>query len=280
MGRKCRSAEGHTWGNYAKHPDFDVYWEKYCRFVWWVARKVSNRTRYGRPSDFVGYLTIRFNRALFSYRPELGSFTNYFFYNSLRDCITWVLRWESESWDLSWHKKISKALDEKLEVIHNTYADHASCFYHIPSTDTWMDEIRKCFSCDEDLWRYVLKGLTKRSADVIFRYYKRDESLEMIGKDLGVSKERVRQIRETGLRKIRERVGELESWNKIFKVRKAELGPYFPGDIFTEPPRVVKDQKKRGPKKKVVVELTLTPERFRRQPDGSLEWEVFSGNGY
>lgn len=63
--------------------------------------------------------------------------------------------------------------------------------------------------------RDALQRLTTNQATVLQRYYFDDATLEMIAGELGVSKERVRQIREAGEKKLRADFAVLAIWQSL-----------------------------------------------------------------
>lgn len=63
--------------------------------------------------------------------------------------------------------------------------------------------------------REALARLTSVQAAVIYRYYFEDATLEMISNDLGVSKERVRQIREAAEKKLKADFVVLAIWQSL-----------------------------------------------------------------
>ena len=63
--------------------------------------------------------------------------------------------------------------------------------------------------------RDALQRLTANQATVLQRYYFDDATLEVIAAELGVSKERVRQIREAGEKKLRADFAVLAIWQSL-----------------------------------------------------------------
>lgn len=67
--------------------------------------------------------------------------------------------------------------------------------------------------------RRALARLSSTQAAVLYRYYFDDATLEMISLELGVSKERVRQIREAGEKKLRADFVVLALWQSVLSAR-------------------------------------------------------------
>ena len=65
----------------------------------------------------------------------------------------------------------------------------------------------------------ALARLSPNQAFVVRRYYLEDATLEEIADQVGVSKERVRQIREAGEKKLRADEAVLALWRSIISQR-------------------------------------------------------------
>lgn len=64
--------------------------------------------------------------------------------------------------------------------------------------------------------RTALARLSSTQAEVLYRYYFEEATLDTIAASLGVSKERVRQIREAGEKKLRADFVVLAIWHSVF----------------------------------------------------------------
>lgn len=81
----------------------------------------------------------------------------------------------------------------------------------------------------------LLKGLPQRTVNVIERRFglkNGKETLEGIGKDIGITRERVRQIESCGLSTIKERVENCQDLFKYFKGNIEKFGDVKREDIF------------------------------------------------
>ncbi len=213
-----------------KHPLFDEFWEKHNRLIWWCAKR-SARAYGGEAEDYIGFLTLRMNKAVSTYTGEQGEFTTYFCTHLFGDVMRHVMRHESEAWALLVARRLTKYPERLAEEVSYD-SDKHSLFYHIPEHDTLFDELTKCFdSSTTSLWQYLCKGLDERSANMIYFRYKHDYTLEMLGRDYGLTKERIRQLLDRSLEKIKKRIGTLEDWVKLFKVRDEDMGDHY----FSEP---------------------------------------------
>lgn len=90
--------------------------------------------------------------------------------------------------------------------------------YRFMVTDTVADNVTTTGSDYEDESRMqeakhlvseLLKHCTEREQDVIIRRFMKDQTLKEVGTEIGVTKERVRQIESEGLDKIRMKVRQL-----------------------------------------------------------------------
>ena len=55
----------------------------------------------------------------------------------------------------------------------------------------------------DEAWDYVMPSLTEREVTVITAYFKEEKTLEEIAKEKGVTRERIREIKQKALRKLR-----------------------------------------------------------------------------
>lgn len=215
-----------------QHEDFEEYWDAYGDFLWWCARKAA-KILGGSSEDYIGFMVLRMNRGLRTFDPMRTNFTTYFCANMLADTIKYVLRYDSEYWSwICWCKRTEND-PELRKIIYDS--DLANYYLYRPpeGNHEWVEEIRKCFNCDEDLWRFLCRGIDKRWADMTYRKYKWGHSLQQIGNDYGITRERVRQIVSRSLDHMKKRVGELGNWVKLFKIQDKELGDYtFPEPQF------------------------------------------------
>ncbi len=93
----------------------------------------------------------------------------------------------------------------------------------------------------------ITKDLPNRTKDVIERRFglkqkpsidftgsakMKGESLEKIGKDYGITRERVRQIENDGMRKIRNKIGEHKQIFQSFEEKIDEFGGFKKEDVF------------------------------------------------
>jgi predicted Zn-ribbon and HTH transcriptional regulator len=84
----------------------------------------------------------------------------------------------------------------------------------------------------------LINSLPERTKNVIERRFglkdSQKESLEKIGKDYGVTRERVRQIELDGLRKIKEKAGDYSEVYQVFGKKINEFGGIKKEDVFLD----------------------------------------------
>jgi RNA polymerase primary sigma factor len=99
---------------------------------------------------------------------------------------------------ISYNTVINEDGDEMINLLENDFFN---------SPDNFTDEEEYLRS--REMGR-ALKGLSKREIEIINCYYGingEPMTLEMIGEEVGLTKERVRQIKESAIRKIRNNLG-------------------------------------------------------------------------
>jgi RNA polymerase sigma factor for flagellar operon FliA len=68
--------------------------------------------------------------------------------------------------------------------------------------------------------RSALQRLAGNQAAVLYRYYFEDATLDVIAAEMGISKERVRQIREAGEKKLRADFAVLAIWQSLLSFER------------------------------------------------------------
>lgn len=225
----ARDAKGHPWRpkvekaslwkerEVTKHSDFDKMWESYRSFIFWWAKRMSKAFG-GEADDYVGNLVLRLNRVLYTYDPTRGKFTTYYSTGIHDEMIRVFLRFESEHRAIYW--MAVQSTDDEIKSVGVNYAFHEADFhlYRIPDCDDdWADEIISNFESPEECWKFLMKGINNRERAIV-RSKCEGKTLEAIGIEYDISKERVRQLYYATLKKIRERLQALEKWNDLFSM--------------------------------------------------------------
>jgi RNA polymerase sigma factor (sigma-70 family) len=204
---------------YPSHPLFEAYCQQYERLLWRWAHKLARKARI-RSEEVIGYLYLRMNRFLYAYKEELGyKFSTYFLSHVVPDFFRDVMQYESESWAI-WYKMRGPGNDEEdtpTIQYYNSYEADGLFFKCPPPDDDWADEILKLFDTREDLWDFLMRGIDRRVREILEMRYKLDMTLAAIGRQWGLSRERVRQLEVRGLMRIKDRLVPLEKWAALFK---------------------------------------------------------------
>ena len=191
-----------------RHPNFDEMWSKHYRmvlhwdrrlreFIWNITGSSLSR------GYFQGWLTIRFNTVLYSWDPNKSSFFNYFSQRIRHRLLETFMKYESESW-YRFMRNIEGEYEEFEETNQNfTFHESAYHLYRVPSKDMdWAQEIISTFDSNLAAWEYFTQPLKEREKRILTRRLMHNHTLEEIGRDEKITKERVRQISDAGISRI------------------------------------------------------------------------------
>ena len=223
-----------------RHEKFDEMWQKYARFLWWCARRCSNKIG-GSPESHMSWLTLRFNRHLRTYKEEKGKFTTYFTRRLYSDAYRIYVSKDSEMMNLvhaKYQKKVRNSLtpNKNLKKHYIAFKDFIESEspkqvsvlkinsrhenIDLPFQEDNIEEIIKCFK-NQDLLRYVCKSLNPKQSDILLRKFVNGETLEEIAKRYKISKERARQLLNKVLNNLKTKMN--KDWSKIFKINEGSL---------------------------------------------------------
>jgi RNA polymerase sigma factor (sigma-70 family) len=157
-----------------------------------IFRAVQRWTSYGQcPDDLVGECQLVFIKAVATYNPWLGiRFSTYAVTCLIRALSRLVLRQSSDR----------LSLFQSLESLPDGEPSHEAC---AEATDPRLERLNFFLQDSASL-------LTAREKLVISRRFhlhdqdQESDTLEQVGRDLGLSKERVRQVQKSALQKLRE----------------------------------------------------------------------------
>jgi RNA polymerase sigma factor (sigma-70 family) len=159
-----------------RHPRFDEYFELHRKLIFWWARRLGKKL--GIPyAEFVGLLTIRFNRALYYYDEKRSKFSTYF-----QQDIRVFLKQIKEDSDIL----TSKGKCRYISSGQGLY------FRKPEKKHDFIDELLDKYG--NNFWRHIRQVLKDKRKFVIVYRHCHGENLKQIGDSLGLSKERIRQI--------------------------------------------------------------------------------------
>lgn len=199
-----------------------LLWEKVQRFVYYKARSVynSNTTRCQRCGvelwdiQQAGY--IAFIEAIRGYKPEPGykfiTFIQLPFKNAVNDLLK--LKTQKQR-----HEPLNNciSLDTPTE---DADGDTDTTLIDLQADETSTDFINELEAGElRETIRAEIEKLSERERDVIKLFYFQSKSLQEISKQMGVSGERVRQLRSRAERELRQSQTLKKIYNDFFKQR-------------------------------------------------------------
>lgn len=204
-----------------RHPEFDAYWEQHRGILHWAAKKAA-RTYGGSYSDYLGTLVLRMNYVLYHYDPARGvKFITYFLKRFSEYILRRWMRYESEGWDLFYHKAVSTDEDFKQTNINYAYHEAANFLYRIPEADSEeLAAVMGLFETQDEAWVYFTRGLDAKRKFVIERRFRYEQTLQEIAEPLSITKERVRQLESDALRSIRDKLIKVRAFATLFRNQK------------------------------------------------------------
>ena len=205
-----------------RHPLFDEYWLKYKGLVFWLSKRVAKAFG-GRALDYVGTYTLRFNKVLHYFDTEKGQFTTLFMCHCYDDAVEGFLRYESEKRALYYAARNSTSQAVKQAEIEYAYHEAHNILYSIPEEDNdYIVDIIASFQTVQECWEFFTRHLEKRDKFIIEQRIREDRTLQQIGDDLKISKERTRQIYERALNRIRDRLLLVQRFTDLFQKKMDE----------------------------------------------------------
>lgn len=197
------------------------FYEQNQKFLWYQAKLLEKKFG-GSMEEYIGFLYLRLEAYLPRFDPDRSSLPHYLCKYLFHDFKRYYRRYESEGW-ANWYIRTTSDRDIP-HILYNSYQANRR-YYHVPDSE-WDTDVLGAFDSAKELWDFIAGGLFPRELEIIIRRFKFSHKLQEIGDDLGISKERVRQIEERGLKRIRDKLKAFAEFNKLFKDEQTELQPY------------------------------------------------------
>lgn len=198
-----------------KHEKTDRVCEENIRLLWWAARKMARL--YGcKPGELLGSVFLKLNQSLYSYdesRSRLGYFLMYRMRSYLERNF---IRYESENRAI--YAVARGASDEDIRTLQRNYAFHEMSYqlYRMPEEDDdWAQEIISNFDSPAQCFNFLTSDLDRRTKEIIRGRFNGKTLREMAGEH-GVTKQRIDQIFQKGMEKLRDKFGRLQAWVHLF----------------------------------------------------------------
>lgn len=236
---------------------------KWSGLAWRVAARFDRSglgRRWGRMEDFFQEAMLAVHHAVVHFDSEVGvKFVSYAYaciWRWLKRCcsLQGIIRIPVNSVRVSEEDRLSGKFDHLLRLAANAYNVGT-----LPVSEKGEDRLpdREGFIREEEYHRSLekcraaLRGLKERQADIVWRragVEDEPESLAEIGQRYGISRERVRQIEEASLNKLRNWLKE-EPGEGLVARSKMFTGSRKPhpinGTAFSVAPEPFKERKKR-----------------------------------
>lgn len=202
-----------------KHPTFDQFWEEHKALVFWASQRVAI-TFGGKPNDYWATYVEKFNRCLYYFDEEKGKFSTYFLKGMYETVVRDFFRYESERKAIWFAARNST--NESLKQAHLEYNTHEinNVLYRVPEDDKdHIIDVIGCFETVQECWNFFTKGLVKRQKYILEQRIREGLTYEKISEILKISKQRVCQIYNQAIDKIRERLTLVRKFTDLFQKR-------------------------------------------------------------
>lgn len=188
------------------------------KFVFNVAKKYKGK---GVPlEDLIMEGNLALHRAIDKFDEEKGikfiSYAVWWIRQAMQECINKRNKiYSNETFEEDNLSKKSYVIDYDFNNEDNEYIEDK---YDITSEED--DLINELSSSKKEVIKKLLKKLPSRSKTVIINYYglnnEEEKNLEEIGEILGITKERVRQIKEKCLKILRSEILLIDNYDDLF----------------------------------------------------------------
>lgn len=199
-----------------RHERLDEFWKQYRSMLWGIAIKLSRMT--GHPAEeLLPTLYLHMNRTLHSYDEDKAAFSTFYYRFAYAAVFDYWLRYESERRNVAhWARNADAEARRDIHVVYGTH-EAKNIHYKIPERmDDWALDIIDCFPSNQACWNFLVRELRDRDKFVLEGRFKYGLSLEVLGRQLMISKQRVRQLEVAALSSLRKQIFKVEQFTKIF----------------------------------------------------------------
>lgn len=189
---------------YPKHEKLDAWVEENIRLIYHTAHKIGLRHKID-PEELIGTLTLILNRCLHNYQPSKSKFSTYFV---------------SSCWGSAAREFIEKERDPTRDYVYRQEREQHVNHRRVQHSETYILFVLECsafdqmrsvkynddslmgFDTSDEMWGAMKKRLLPQDYDLMCRLYGDGKNLTDVGKELGVTKEAVRQKRNKILKRL------------------------------------------------------------------------------
>jgi DNA-directed RNA polymerase specialized sigma24 family protein len=180
-GKKGRNARWFTIGWWLEH---------HTALLWQYAHKIARKSPHLDIEDIVSELRIECAKCVKTFRPKGWKFSTYALSVARRAVGTWAVMERGRGVHFAWQVATTAPLTMGVGSL---------------DVDVEGRDERDAPPVSPTFWEEAVKGLPERLAHVVLSHYRDGKNNEEIGRGMGVSRERVRQLIEKGLAEIRYR---------------------------------------------------------------------------
>ncbi len=211
-----------TLGYIKGSPELEAKFKEHRKLVFWWSNRLA-RIFGGKQADYLGTVMLKFAHAVQTHGNE--SSKKYAFSTIFGNQMIWFLkntflRHESEL------RAIQHSNHQGDSMTNKNYALHESMFhlYRVPDVDE--DDIQSVldeFDDSQKAWDWFTEGIDFRRKRVLEYFYRDGMTLEDIGIAIGVTKQRVLQLKASAIDHIRRKLVRLNKFLDCFAINPPEL---------------------------------------------------------
>lgn len=193
-----------------RHPDFDVRWAKYKWVIHWWACKLARKFG-GGDREYLGILTLRFNRCLWYWKPEICAFSTYFSRGIISD-VCFQRRKDSELTKAKSSRRKRRIWIQPA----NSDDDFEKLGWREERRTSWAWDLIDEFPDADSFWNSVLRCLNPRQRFVVEKRFRHGRTLKDIGEMLNITRARTEQISRAALDRVRREFQRQQKFDDLF----------------------------------------------------------------